>query len=94
MATHSHILAWKIPWTEEPGGYSSWGCKELDLTEWLSPHTLLYRGSSLRKPLLDHPTDLVLSPDNNSRTIIESSYLWSICYLLRMSRPCSKGWLA
>ena len=22
MATHSSILAWKIPWTEEPGGYS------------------------------------------------------------------------
>ena len=25
MATHSNILAWEIPWTEEPGGYSSWG---------------------------------------------------------------------
>ena len=25
MATHSSILAWKIPWTEEPGGYSSGG---------------------------------------------------------------------
>ena len=22
MATHSNILAWRIPWTEEPGGYS------------------------------------------------------------------------
>ena len=30
-ATHSSILAWEIPWTEEPG-YSSWGCKELDMT--------------------------------------------------------------
>ena len=27
MATHSSILAWEIPWTEEPGGYSPWGCK-------------------------------------------------------------------
>ena len=27
-----YILAWKIPWTEEPGGYSPWGCKELDMT--------------------------------------------------------------
>ena len=25
MATHSSILAWKIPSTEEPGGYSPWG---------------------------------------------------------------------
>ena len=34
MATHSSILAWKIPWTEEPGGlYGSWGHKESDMTE-------------------------------------------------------------
>ena len=25
MATHSNILAWKIPWTEEPGGLWSMG---------------------------------------------------------------------
>ena len=30
MATLSSTLAWGIPWTEEPGGYSPWGCKELD----------------------------------------------------------------
>ena len=34
MATHSSILAWKIPWTEEHGGL--WGCKESDMTERLS----------------------------------------------------------
>ena len=33
MATHSSILAWRIPWTEEPDGYSPWGRKELDMTE-------------------------------------------------------------
>ena len=33
MATHSSILFQKIPWTEEPGGCSPWGCKELDTTE-------------------------------------------------------------
>ena len=33
MATCSSILAWKIPWTEEPGGHSPWGCKELDMIE-------------------------------------------------------------
>ena len=32
MAIHSSTLAWKIPWTEEPG-YSPWGRKELDMTE-------------------------------------------------------------
>ena len=35
MATHSSILAWRIPWTEEPSGYSysPWACKESDTTE-------------------------------------------------------------
>ena len=32
MATHSSILAWKIPWTEDPG-YGPQGCKESDMTE-------------------------------------------------------------
>ena len=32
MATHSSILAWEIPWTEEPD-YSSCGCKESDTTQ-------------------------------------------------------------
>ena len=33
MATHFSILAWRIPWTEEPGGLPSWGHKESDTTE-------------------------------------------------------------
>ena len=36
MATHSSILAWRIPWTKKPGGYSTWGHKELDMTQWLT----------------------------------------------------------
>ena len=36
MATHSSILAWKIPWTEEPGGLQSMGCRELGMTEQLT----------------------------------------------------------
>ena len=36
MATHSSILAWGIPWTEEPGSYSLWGHKELDTSERLT----------------------------------------------------------
>ena len=43
MATHSSILAWEIPWTEEPGGlYSPWGHKESDTTERL--HFQLFMG--------------------------------------------------
>ena len=37
MATHSSILAWRIPpWTEEPGGLQPMGRKESDTTERLS----------------------------------------------------------
>ena len=36
METHSTILAWRIPWTEEPGGYNSRGHKESDMTERLN----------------------------------------------------------
>ena len=35
MATHSSILAWRIPWTEEPGGQQSMGSQS-DTTEQLS----------------------------------------------------------
>ena len=38
MATHSSILAWRIPWTEELGGLQSTGCKESDMTEGLHFH--------------------------------------------------------
>ena len=34
MANHSSILAWKIPWTEEPGELPSMGGKESDMTEY------------------------------------------------------------
>ena len=33
MATHSSILAWIIPWTEEPAGLQSVGSQELDTTK-------------------------------------------------------------
>ena len=33
MATHSSVLAWRIPWTEEPGRLQSVGLKESDMIE-------------------------------------------------------------
>ena len=41
MATHSGILAWRIPWTEESG---PWAHKELDTTEWLTHTHTEYMG--------------------------------------------------
>ena len=55
MATHSSILAWKIPWTEEPGRLQSKGCKALDMTEQLithARHTQSLKSLSLNLPTL------------------------------------------
>ena len=38
MATHSSILAWKIPGTEEPGGLQSMGCQRVR-HDWVNEHT-------------------------------------------------------
>ena len=48
MATHSSILAWRIPWTEEPGGLQSMGLQESDTTEHV--HTVLL--TITRTPLI------------------------------------------
>ena len=39
MATHSSILAWKIPWTEDPGGLPSMESQESDMAEQLNNKT-------------------------------------------------------
>ena len=38
MGTHSSILAWEIPWTEEPGGLQSLGSQRVGL-DWVTKHT-------------------------------------------------------
>ena len=45
MATHSSILAWRIPWMEEPGGLQPMGHRESDMTEQLTPSLSLFRAS-------------------------------------------------
>ena len=42
MATHSSVLAWRIPWTEKPGRLQSiWGCTESDTTEVTWQHLII-----------------------------------------------------
>ena len=41
MPAHLNTFAWRIPWTEEPGGLQSRSCKELDTTERLTHDTWL-----------------------------------------------------
>ena len=62
MAPHSSALAWKIPWTEEPGRLQSMGSLELDTTEPLHfPFSLSCTGEGNGNPLqcscLKNPRD-------------------------------------
>ena len=50
MATHSSIPAWGIPWTEEPGGLLSVGCRESEVTE----HTCTLVELCTADPRLDY----------------------------------------
>ena len=42
MAAHSSILAWRIPWTEEPGGLQSMGSQTVDMTEATERNVILF----------------------------------------------------
>ena len=62
MAPHSSTLAWKIPWTEEPGRLQSMGSLRVDTTERLPFHfSLSYIGGGNGNPLqcscLENPRD-------------------------------------
>ena len=41
ISTHSIILAWKVHGQESLAGHSPWGCKELDMIEWLIDRLLI-----------------------------------------------------
>ena len=62
MAPHSSTLAWKVPWTEEPGGLHSMGREESDTTERLHFHFSLScigegNGNPLQCSCLENPRD-------------------------------------
>ena len=64
MDTHSSILAWKIPWTEEPGGLQSMKSqKVLDTTERLTYSSVQFSYSVMSNSLQSHglPTRLLFS---------------------------------
>ena len=52
IATHSSILVWRIPQTEEPGGLQSWSRKELDMTEQLTLSFFTFKGTEIIQSLL------------------------------------------
>ena len=49
MATHSNILAWRIPWMEEPGGLQSMGSQRVGHDRATSLHFLFWSNKSILK---------------------------------------------
>ena len=62
-ATHSSILAWKIPWAEEAGRLQSLGCRESDTTEGL--HVLVVTVPLLKQPVLGVPINCYRNNSNH-----------------------------
>ena len=76
MATHSNILAWRIPWTEEPGGLQSMGSQRVrhNLMTEQSPargHAASYAASGVRS-LFDQKLYLFSEDPPQARTSQES----------------------
>ena len=70
MATHSSVLAWRIPWTEEPGGLQSLGSQSQTWLKWLSTqvaHTCCCENFTIiSRTLLSLPTETLFPLKNNS----------------------------
>ena len=65
MATHSSILAWRIPWTEEPGGLQSMGSQRVrhDWSDWAQ--SFQFSRSVMSDPLGSHGPQASLSITNS-----------------------------
>ena len=76
MAIHSSVLAWRIPWTEEPGGLQSMGSRvRHDWTDLACMHSHLSCSVSLftMYSLVVDPADIVIMQPNSR--LLNSTYL-------------------
>jgi len=58
MAPHSSTLAWKLPWTEEPGGLQSTGSRRVGNGTRLSDFTFTFHFPALEKEMATHSSVL------------------------------------
>ena len=97
MATHSSTLAWKIPWTEEPGRLQSWSRKESDTTErlrFLSFQPSLCSNSHIYTRLLEnHSFDFVWTLDSKVIALVFNMLSRFVIAFLASSKHVSIPWL-
>ena len=68
MATHSSILTWRIPWTEEPGGLQTMGLQKSDTTSWLNNNntSFIYQFNSHNCEACEYHLHPSLTPFNKA----------------------------
>ena len=76
MATHSSTLAWKIPWTEEPGGLQSMGRKELGTADCVcvTEHTHTHKHTLMCADTVIKATYLNIKNSINGQDICSLAY--------------------
>ena len=88
MATHSSILAWKIPWTEEPGGLQSMGLQRVGHNWATSFFNVLYFTIKRFKNGWHH-SSYVLDTSDAPKSLWRSSFCPALCVLSRLLIPLS-----
>ena len=76
MATDSSILAWEIPWTEEPSGLQSIGSQELDTTEWLDSNNKCWLWAIGKVLCGMRRTSIVTCAWKSFVLTLSSAYIW------------------
>ena len=87
MATHSSILGWRIPWTEEPGGPQSIGSQELDTTEQLNHHHLFFSFLSSFHPHLSPNQSYVSTLHNVFAILPPNEFIFLVLFCLLFFPP-------
>ena len=87
MAPHSSTLAWKSPWTEEPGRLQSMGLLRVG-HDWVTSLSLFTFMHWRRKW---HPTPVFLPGESQGRGILEGCHLWGQQSRTRLKRLCSSS---
>ena len=65
MVTHSSILAWKIPWTEKPGGLQPMGSRRI-----VHDRETEYAPESIKVPCPHHPSEMVFIPGSSNHNSV------------------------
>ena len=81
MATHSNVLAWRIPGMGEPGGLPSMGLQELDTTE----ATQQQHEANKQKHLMRYSSPLIINTENEITTYVLNYTQCHIVYSLSLT---------